>query len=215
VNKAYKYFLTLLLITAFLFSFTLQSIARVKEDNQLKSIDDPNHYFTEDELMQLEKGIKDLPESYKIILLPSIKGSIEETAETFYKIRQYSQDTILIIAAAEQKEIFIITGEALEKKGLNKEFFTNEIDRYFVPTIKNDTLANALIYLMKGISKDISKQIIETERKEVPKIPTPPKEALDKEQSGILLTPFVIIASLLLIVIVIWLFTKKTFKTRK
>lgn len=209
-----KNLLTLILIIAYIFTFAIYNV-QAKNNNENNLIDDLNHYFTDEELKLMEKEIKELPESYKLIMLPSIKGSIEEAAKTFFKIRQYSQDTILILTVAEQRQIFILTGEALEKKGLNKEFFSNKINQYFVPEIKNNTVANSLIWLMKGISRDISKQIIETEGKDVPKIPTPPQEKLQEDKSGFMFNSIFWIISLILSLIFIWLIAKKTLKTRK
>ena len=214
LTKVSKDLLTLILIFAYIFTFAVYN-AQAKSNNEHNLIDDPNHYFTEEELKLMEKEIRELPESYKLIMLPSIKGSIEEAAKTFFNIRQYSQDTILILTVADQKQIFILTGEALEKKGLNKEFFSNKINQYFVPEIKNNTVANSLIWLMKGISRDISKQIIETEGKDVPKIPTPPQEKLQEDKSELVFRPIFWIISLTLSVILIWLIAKKTLKTHK
>ncbi len=136
-------------------------------------VEDSEAYFTQEERESIENEAKSLPEMYKIIILPSFHGKIEDIGQALFTYKKLPQDTILILVLTEDKQIMGMTGEALQKRGIDASFFQYEIETYFVPVINNTGLAQATIELVQGISKDIPKFIIKD--KDSPKIPESPK----------------------------------------
>lgn len=143
-------------------------------------IEDTYQYFTLEERHAIEEKIKQLPETYKVIVLPTVYGSIESAAEWLFESRDLSQDTILIIILTNDKSIYAFTGDALQQKGLDSLFFEQEIEKYFVKNVKSKPVSQALIDLIDGISMDIPNNLIKD--KNLPKIPDPPDTALSAQE---------------------------------
>lgn len=164
---------------------SIHSPVQAVEGNNTYIIDDTYRFFTEDEKIKIQDEVKKLPETYKIVILPTVHGSIENSGKTIFKYQQLSQDTILIMVWTDDKKIYGTTGDFLKKKGLDDTFFQKEIDTYFVTNAKTKPVSEALISLIQGISKDIPKHIYKD--KVTPKLPDPPKEdsmvIVDNEQT--------------------------------
>lgn len=143
-------------------------------------VEDTYQYFTFEEKLAIEEKIKQLPETYKVVVLPTVYGSIESAAESLFEYRNLSQDTILIILLTNDKSIYAFTGEALQQKGLDSLFFEQEIEKYFVSSVQSKPVSQALIDLIDGISADIPKYLVKD--KNSPKIPDPPDTALSAQE---------------------------------
>lgn len=168
-------------------------------------VDDPYQYFSESDKERIENEVKKLPEIYKIIVLPSGKEGIDLEAKTMFQQRNFSQDTIMILIFTDQKEIFAVTGEALQKKGLDAAFFKTEIEQYFVPNVKAGSVPLALINLTKGISQDFSKYLVE--KKDSPKIPETPIKLIAEEDHSSTnnVNQIVWIVGLFILIVIFWI----------
>ena len=156
------------------FSIMLSSISLVYASEEKGNIiEDTYGYFTTDEQKGIESEVEKLPEIYKLIVLPTVYGSIENSGRAFFEHKGLSQDTILILILTDDKKIFAMTGEALKERGLDTPFFEQEIENYFVPSVKTKSVAEAIVDLVQGISSDLPKYI--QKNKNSPKLPDPPK----------------------------------------
>ncbi len=173
LNRTYRRLSIFVTFILLILSFNLN----VKAISQEKSsIEDSYHFFTDEEKSAMDDEINQLPEIYKIIILPTVHSSIENIGKTYFKHNNLSQDTILILVVTDDKKIFATTGEALQKKGLDDAFFQQAINNYFVPSAKTKHIYEALIDLIQGISKDIPKYIVN--EKNPPKIQIPSEQAV-------------------------------------
>lgn len=175
-------------------------------------IEDTNNYFTQEELTLIEDEILYLPEVYKFIILPSIDMDIKDMANLLFERRGFSQDTILILILTNDKRIYITTGEALQKKELNEDFFNIEIDKYFFPAVKEQSICQALLDLTIGISCDIPEHL--AKEKSSIKIPNPVEEhqGLDSEGSSMhtsIVTWLVVILLLVVCLVMFFLLISK------
>lgn len=143
-------------------------------------VEDTYQYFTFEEKLAIEEKIKQLPETYKVVVLPTVNGSIESAAESLFEYQDLSQDTILIILLTNDKSIYAFTGDALQQKGLDSLFFEQEIEKYFVPSVQSKSVSQALIDLIDGISMDIPKYLVKD--KNAPKLPDPPDTAVSVQE---------------------------------
>ncbi|HDT11775.1 MAG TPA: TPM domain-containing protein, partial [bacterium] len=173
-----KWFFFLMFIVIFV------SLSQTSVANEMQNtfIEDKKDCFTSSEKEAIENEIKKLPENYRIIVIPSIHGDLDEIGRAIFTQRKLSQDTILILIVTENKKIMAFTGEVLANKGLNSSFFQREIELYFVPSVKEKGLSEATIELVKGISKDIPQFLVKD--KNSPKIPDVPEnvDASDNEK---------------------------------
>lgn len=210
IGLPYRLWFTFILI------FLIFSLAIKVDANSNNIIDDNNQYFNSDERKAIESELEILPEFYKIIVLPSVTGTIEDTSTALFKHRQLSQDTILILVLTEDKKIFATTGEALEKKGLDEAFFKQEIENYFMPVINNESLSQAIIELAKGISMDVPNFIVK--EKNMIRIPETPESApkSDSEYDSWKNLKLLYWVGGLIIILMFWLLIKrKRFNIRK
>lgn len=187
-------------------------------DDKNLIVEDSNNYFTEEEILYIEKAAKQLPEVYRYLIIPSINSNtdIKQMAESLFNFRKFSQDTIFILVITDEKKIYITTGEALQKKDLNVDFFNNEIDKYFVPIVKEKkSIAQGLVELSKGISKDIP-LYLETNKSSLT-IPQPPEDNQyvdDSESSSNVLT-IVWIGIIIISFLALWLIIRIYLSKRK
>lgn len=144
-------------------------------------IEDNNNYLTKEEKKLIEDEIKRLPETYRIIILPTINGSVEDVGQAFFQHRNLSPDTILILVLMDDKKIYAFTDEELKNKGLDDKFFEEEIQKYFVSSAKTKSIPESLIDLIRGISSDIPKYLLS--EKDSPKIPDPPNSMLSVDDN--------------------------------
>lgn len=156
--KRFSGIIFFLLILISMFSFSHYSVLAESSDEII--IEDTQNYLTNTEKEYIEDEVKKLPENYKIIILPSIHGELDEMSKALFLHRNLSQDTILILVVTEDKKITAVTGEALQNKGLNKNFFSQEIANYFVPSELQQGLSVGIVQLTQGISKDIPKFLV-------------------------------------------------------
>lgn len=182
MNKINRLIYFSLILTILILSFPTFVDASTKQ--QFNFIEDKYNYFTEEEKLAIEEEIKNLPETYEIIVLPTVNGSVDKVAEEFFDYQEVTQDTILILVLTEDRKINIFTDEALEKRGIDENFFSLAIENYFNPSVKsNEPVSEALIDLINGISQDIPKYI--ASEKNAPKIPeTPAVESLPEEDDS-------------------------------
>jgi len=178
LNKIMKKVYFFLILTILILSSNTIVNANTKES--FTYVEDTDQYFTVEEKLAIEEKIKKLPETYKVVVLPTVYGSIESAAESLFDYRDLSQDTILIILLTNDKSIYAFTGEALQQKGLDSLFFQQEIERYFVPSVKSKPVSQALIDLIDGISMDIPKYLVKD--KNSPKLPDPPETVLSPQE---------------------------------
>lgn len=178
IKKVYFFLILTILILS---SYTV--VIAATNTNTMDSflyVEDTYQYFTLEEKFAIEEKIKQLPETYKVIVLPTVYGSIESAAEWLFESRDLSQDTILIIILTNDKSIYAFTGDALQQKGLDSLFFEQEIEKYFVQSVKSKPVSQALIDLIDGISMDIPNNLVKD--KNSPKIPDPPDTALSAQE---------------------------------
>lgn len=189
MNKVYFFLILTILILS---SYTVVNVSATTNTSTNTStnttninesftyIEDTYQYFTFEEKVAIEEKIKQLPETYKVVVLPTVYGSVESAAESLFEYRDLSQDTILIILLTNDKSIYAFTGDALQQKGLDSLFFEQEIEKYFVPSVKSKSVSQALIDLIDGISVDIPKYLVKD--KNSPKLPDPPDTALSAQE---------------------------------
>jgi len=206
-------FLILSLIFIVLFGFSLTTEAKSFQNNKENTIEDSTQLLSDADKEQIEKEGKRLPEIYKIIVLPTASDSIQETAKTYFEHRQFSQDTIMILILSDDREIFVMTGEALQKKGLDTAFFEKQITEHFVPSVKDGNITAAISNLMNGISNNIAKQLADkNEKKDAPKIPEPQNNIVAStniEKASSKSNPLSMISgSIIILLIIIWFVLK-------
>lgn len=188
----------------------------VEADSSNTIVEDTFNYFSAEEKQYIEQTVNQLPEVYRFLLLPSISDDVDikQMAESLFKLRNFSQDTIFILLITDEKKIYITTGEALQKKDLNQEFFNTEIYKYFVPVAKDKkSIAKGLVGLSEGISKDIP-LFIETKKSSV-KLP----QSLDnnksiEEDESLSIAPIVWVGIFFVLSAIIWL-SFKVYLSRK
>jgi len=168
-NKIVFFFFLFIMI-----SFSSITLAAV-DYNQI-IVEDSSNYLDSGQKESLEGLIKKLPEIYRVVILNSTVPDVENASKTIFEYRKLSEDTILILVLTNDKQIFMYTGEALQKKGLNQEFFKQEINNYFVPYAQNGFVYDGLVQLVQEISKDLPKFLVA--EKNSPKLPDQPKEML-------------------------------------
>lgn len=178
-------------------------------------IEDTYGYFSQEEISVIEQEVLLLPEVYRFIVLPSIDMGIKDMAEFLFEHRGFSQDTILILLLTDDKQIYITTGEALQKKELNEEFFHTEIDKYFFPSVNDKSIAQALLELTKGISNDIPEYL--AKEKSSIKIPNPVEESQDVEvnESTMYVQQIILVGAIILFIVILWIFFSKGNNKRK
>ncbi len=169
---------------------------------------DPYDYFTEEEQTAIIETAQALPERYRYLIIPSDTNEydIKTDAKKIFNNLDFSQDTIFILIYSGKREIYITTGDLLEQKNLNDQFFQQEIETYFIPYVSDTSnVAGALIELTKGISKDIPSQL-DTFKNEVT-IPISPDSdssvLLNCDEEG--LNPWIVIVSIIVLLLVILL----------
>ncbi len=174
-------------------------------------IEDESGYLTKEQKNVIENEIRSLPEVFRIILVPKIDSAIDVKAKELFTEKQLSEDTILILAVVEHREVYIMTGEALQKRGLNDPFFQKEISQFFVPVIKTGAIDQAMIQLTKGISKDITTSLREKD-KDSPKIPESPQPVRENHKQR-LSGQFLWLIGLGIILFLIWFVNKQSKKS--
>ncbi len=208
----------LIVFSLLLCIFTSTSIVvEANSDDKYPIVEDSYKYFTDEEIQNIEITAKQLPEVYRYLILPSINSNtdIKEMAESLFNFRNFSQDTIFILVITDEKKIYITTGEALQKKDLNVEFFNNEIDKYFVPIVKEKkSIEQGLIELSKGISKDIP-LYLETNKSSL-KIPQPPEdnEFVDEPEPSSSKSIIIWIGIIAAFLLALWLILKMYFNKK-
>lgn len=158
INK--KIFICILVLM--LFCLVVPTMALAASLNSDKILSDPYNYFTEEEQLAIIETAKDLPESYRYLITPSDKSDydIKVDAKKIFNNLAFSQDTIFILIYSGEHEIYITTGDSLKQKNLDDQFFQQEIESYFIPNVSEQgNVADALIELTKGISRDIPSQL--------------------------------------------------------
>ncbi|MFV9510235.1 TPM domain-containing protein [Tepidibacillus sp. LV47] len=200
----------LLMIFMLLFLFAFSYTIFAKDQPQKSVVEDHSNFLTKEQKEAIEKEMNHLPEVFRIIFLPRIDSAIDVKAKELFMEKQLPEDTILILAIVDQRKIQIITGEALQKKGLDDSFFQKEIEQYFVPAVKIGAVDQAFIQLTKGISKDIVASIKEKEKKEKdsPKIPEPPQQVQKDGKRGNINSKYLWTIGLLFIAIFVWFINK-------
>ncbi|TCS81264.1 putative membrane protein YgcG [Tepidibacillus fermentans] len=200
-------FIILFVMTLFFLSHSVFA----EEQLQKSMIEDDANYLSKEKKESIEKEMQHLPEVFRIVFLPKIDSAIDIKGKELFTEKQLPEDTILILAVVDQRKIQIITGEALQKKGLDDTFFQKEIEQYFVPGVKTGAMDQAFIQLTKGISKDIAAGIKVQDKKEKdsPKIPMPPQQVQGSKGKGEEWYPkYLWSIGLLLIAAMIWLIAK-------
>ncbi len=184
---------TLLLVPTF-------AVATSSNNNQI--LGDPFDYFTEEERAAIIETALELPESYRYLITPADKTDydIKTEAKKIFNNLEFTQDTIFILIYSGKREIYITTGDSLQQRKLDDQFFRQEIEAYFIPYVTNTgDVAGALIELTKAISKDIPSQL-DTCKNEIA-IPQSP----DSTESPILngdeevLNPWVVVAAIIVL----------------
>lgn len=188
----------------------------VKADSN-KIVEDTYNYFTNEEIKYIEQAATQLPEVYRFLILPKISSDVDikQMAESLFEFRSFSQDTIFILLITDEKKIYITTGEALQKKELNEEFFNTEIYKYFVPIAKDKkSTAEGLVELSKGISKDIP-LFLETTKGSV-KLPQALDEnkSIQEDNSSLSISLFLWVGLILVSLLLLW-FLFKIYLNRK
>jgi hypothetical protein len=173
-------------------------------------IDDPNDYFTPEERAAIIKSVQELPESYHYLIMPSTTADfdIKADANKIFSDRGFSQDTIFFLIYSGSRQIHITTGDSLKQKKLDDQFFTNEIEKYFIPFVSNGgTVADALVQLTKGISVDIPARLV-SGKEEItnPEPPTLPDPVVLKDEVGGVNT-WVVITAIVALLLVLALIT--------
>ncbi|MFA7502991.1 MAG: TPM domain-containing protein [Anaerovoracaceae bacterium] len=136
---------------------------------------DPYDYFTSEEKVAIEDNVRKLPETYRYLITPVTQDNydIKADARKIFANRNFSQDTIFILMYSGARELYITTGDSLRQKKLDDQFFDQELEAYFIPiVVAGGTVAQALIELTNGISRDIPGRI-DTGKNEIT-IPEPP-----------------------------------------
>ncbi len=132
-------------------------------------------YFTQAERDAIEANARKLPENYRYMIMPVTEDEydIKADARKIFTNRGFSQDTIFLLIYSGAHEIYITTGDSLKQKKLDDEFFSQELETYFIPiVVAGGTVAQGLIELTNGISRDIPGRI-DTGKNEIT-IPEPP-----------------------------------------
>ncbi|OEF98967.1 hypothetical protein BHF71_10500 [Vulcanibacillus modesticaldus] len=208
--------LKVLLIFPLLLMLSSNVLANSNSLEKINIIEDAYQYFTDEEIEFIKEEIEKLPENYKFIILSSITGDIKEISKALFNNRNFSQDTILILILKDDRKIYITTGDVLEKKGLDQEFFNREIESYFLPKVDEGNVAYALVNLARGISNDIPKQLVK--EKNSPKIPTPPKNTESSNSKNTFFgysNQFLWTSGIIILVLILWFFSVKGFKIKK
>ncbi len=209
----------IIVFTLFLVVFVSAGVVVMADtnDNNL-IIDDSSNYFTEKEIEYIEKIVIQLPETYRFYILPSLTSDsdINFLADSLFDIKKFSQDTIFILVVTDERKIHITTGDALQKKELNEEFFNNEIIKYFIPTVisKND-VAQGLAELAIGISKDIP-LYLETSKTSVaiPEVPAE-NQNVDENKKSSFIQIILWVGLMVVFLLALWLVVKIYFSKRK
>jgi len=191
-----------------LLSFTSHWIIFAQEPLQKSKIEDESGYLTLEQKTTIGKEIQSLPEVFRIIFIPKIDSAIDVKAKELFKEKQLAEDTILILAVVEHREVYIITGEALQKKGLNDVFFQKEINQYFVPAVKIGSIDEAIIQLTKGINKDITGNLSEKD-KDSPKIPEAPLQVKESSRKPLENNQWIWVGGLVFVALIVWFVNKQ------